>query len=62
MKSHSQDDLKIFTEFILFLNLFLKVHPGYFSQNDFRYSPEPIMREAWKDRIEPHLPEMKQYG
>ena len=60
MKSHSKDDLKIFTEFPFFF--FLKVHPGYFSQNDFRYSPEPIMREAWKDRIEPHLPEMKQYG
>ena len=42
-------------------NYIIAVYPGGFTEDAFKYSSDPIFKEAWTERIEPYLEEYKNY-
>ena len=42
--------------------IIFQTHPGMYTLDDFRSSPDPIMQKAWKERLEPNMDDMKKYS
>ena len=56
MPFHSVQELLVATDYQIL------VGPGGSMEDAFRYSPDPIMRRAYKENITPRLEEMKSDG